>query len=328
MSWELDVWGRIRAGRDAAREDLIATTLDYDYARLSLAAQTAKAYFLAIEAGRQFQLSESNLANYSKTLEVVNAFFGEGMVAIQDVHLAKSEKARAEDALENARSGHREALRSLEALLGRYPSANVEVASDFPSLPAAVPIGIPSEILERRPDIVAAERRVAASFDRVTEAKTAKLPRIALTGNLGSASNSLSDLSNPSNILWTTATNLMFPVLEGGKLDAQIEAANATQKQALATYQKTALAAFGDIETALSNESIFRKRAKSLREAYEQAKLAEEIGLEKYQSGEGNLLDVQQLQRSTIATQIALSKIENDLLVQRVNLYLGLGGDF
>jgi len=328
VSWELDVWGRIRAGKDAAKKELMATKLDYAYARLSLAAQTAKAYFLAIETGLQLRLAEGHVANYSKTLEVVNAFFEEGMVSIQDVHLAQSERARAEDALGSAKSAHLEALRSLEALLGRYPSAKVEIADEFPSLPAPAPVGIPSEVLERRPDIVSAERRVAAAFEKLTEAKAAKLPRIALTGNLGVASNGLSDLINPSNALWNFASNLMFPIFDGGKLDAQVQAATASQKQALAAYQKTALAAFVDIETALSNESIFRQRSQSLKVAFEQIKLAEEIGMEKYKSGEGDLLDVLQLQRSTISAQIAFTKIENDLLVQRVNLHLGLGGNF
>ncbi|MEE8260390.1 MAG: TolC family protein, partial [Nitrospinaceae bacterium] len=214
------------------------------------------------------------------------------------------------------------------ALLGRYPSAKVEIAGALPALPAPVPVGIPSEVLERRPDIVSAERRVAAAFNKTTEAKTAKLPRIALTGSLGTASNSLSNLTSPSNALWNVAGNLLFPIFQGGKLDAQIEAASADQKQALAAYQKTALGAFVDIETALTNETIFRERAQSLKVAFEQAKLAEEIGLEKYKTGEGNLLDVLQLQRATISSQRALSKIEQSLLVQRVNLYLGLGGDF
>lgn len=101
VSWEFDVWDQVRAGRDAASNELQASQLDYAYARLSLAAQTAKAYFLAIEAGRQLDLSEEILANYNKTLEVVDAFHNEGMTGIQDVHLARSEKARAEDGFES-----------------------------------------------------------------------------------------------------------------------------------------------------------------------------------------------------------------------------------
>ncbi len=328
VSWELDVWGRVRAGKDAASEELQASQLDYEYAKLSLAAQTAKAYFLAIETGRQLALAQSNVANYAKTLEVTQAFFKEGMVGIQDTHLAQSEKSRADDAMESAKSANLDALRSLEALLGRYPSAQVDVAKALPAVPAPVPAGIPSEVLERRPDVVAAERRVAAAFDKIKEAKVAKLPSISLTGSLGGAGANLSDIINPTNILWNAVSSLMFPIFDDGKLDAQVDSASASQKQALANYQKTALKVFGDIESALSNETIYRRRVKSLRTAYEEAKSAEDIGMETYKSGTGNLLDVQQLQRSTISAHSAFSKVQNDLLTQRVNLYLGLGGSF
>lgn len=327
VSWELDVWGRVRAGRDAANEEFQASQLDYEYAKLSLAAQTVKAYFLAIESGRQMRLAEETVANFNKTSEVTDAFFSEGMVGIQDVHLATSQKASAEASLENARAANLESLRSLEALLGRYPSAQVDVANELPAVPPPVPAGIPSEVLERRPDIVAAERRVAAAFDKIKEAEAAKLPRISLTGSLGGVDPSLSDLVNPSNMAWNAAANLMFPILNGGSLDAQIESASASQKQALADYQKIALNAFVDIETSLSNEASLRKQIENLRIAYQEAKRAEQIGMETYQSGQGNLFDVQQLQRSTLSAKSTLMNAEHDLLVQRVNLYLGLGGE-
>ena len=327
VSWELDVWGRVRAGRDAATEELQASQLDYEYAKLSLAAQTAKAYFLAIESKRQLDLAQQNVANYEKTIKVVDAFFKEGMVGMQDKHLALSEKSRADASLENARAGHLDALRSLEALLGRYPSADVDVGSTLPAMPAPIRAGIPSEVLERRPDIVAAERRVAAAFNKIKQAETAKLPKISLTGSLGGAGPNLSEMVNPANMLWNVVTNAMFPLFDGGNLDAQVDAASASQKQALANYQKTALKAFGDIESALSNEASLRRSAESLRISYDEAKRAENIGMEKYKNGIGNLLDVQQLQRATISSQSALSQAESDLLMQRVNLYLGLGGE-
>lgn len=327
VSWELDVWGRLKSGQDAASKELQATQLDYDYAKLSLAAQTAKAYFLAIETGRQLHLSESNVANYDETKNIVDAFFEEGVVGIQDVHLAKVEQARANDSLESARAANIEALRSLEALLGRYPSAKVDVATKLPNLPPPVAAGIPSSVLERRPDIVAAEQRVAASFDKINEAKTAKLPKISLTGSLGGSGVGLSDILNPTNLIWNVISSVMFPIFNGGDLDAKVDAATASQKQSLANYQKTALKAFGDIETALTNETIYRKRYINLDTAYQSAKQAEDIGVEKYKSGETDLLDVQQLQRSSISAKGALLKVQHDLLVQRVNLYLGLGGE-
>ncbi len=328
VSWELDVWGRVRAGRDAATDQLVAAQLDYEFARMSLVAQTAKAYFLAIETLQQLRLVEDTLALQQRTLEIVNAFYDEGLRGAQDKSLAQAEVARARDALEQANAAHLEALRSLEALLGRYPSANVEISPDLPSAPSTAPVGLPSDILERRPDIVAAERRVAAAFNLISEAKAAQLPRISLTGSFGAAGSDLSNMTSPSNLIWNAASSLMFPIFDGGRLEAQVDAASAQQRQALANYQQTALQAFVDVEASLANEAIFRRRAENLAEAYEQAKIAEEIGLEKYQTGEGDLLDVQQLRGGTISAQSALIRVQHDILVQRVNLHLGLGGSF
>lgn len=327
ISWELDVWGRIRAGRDAATEELQASSLDYEYAKLSLAAQTAKAYFLAIETRRQVGLASDTVANYAKAVDIASAFFDEGLVGIQDVHLAKSQRASAEASLENLRAAYADALRSLEALLGRYPSADIEITNTLPTLPTTVPAGVPSDVLERRPDIVAAERRVAAAFKKTQQAKAAKLPTISLTSSAGGSGSSLSDIVDPANMIWNVATSLMFPIFDGGNLDAQIASATANQKQALANYQKTALSAFVDIESALSNETSLRKQIINLRSAYDEAARAEKIGWETYQGGEGNLLDVQQLQRSTISARSALLNTEHELFVQRINLYLGLGGE-
>lgn len=272
-----------------------ASRLDHEFARLSLAAETAKAYFLAIETKRQLAINEENLRSYDKTMDVVQAFFDEGLVSAQDIHLTRREQALAKDGVQNAKASHLSALRSLESLLGRYPSAQVEIADTLSETPDPVPVGVPSEVLERRPDIVAAERRVAAAFDKVTEAKAAKLPRISLTGSVSSASDALSELTSPANILWNAVTGLMFPILDGGKLDAQVDAATAAQKQAMANYQKTALAVFVGIENSLGNERIFRSRYESLEFACEQAKIAEDIEKDKYENGEGSLLDVLQL---------------------------------
>lgn len=159
------------------------------------------------------------------------------------------------------------------------------------------------------------------------QAKAAKLPKIALTGSVGGTGPNLSEIANPTNAIWNVASNLMFPIFDGGNLEAQVQNASAAQKQAIAAYQKSALNAFVDIENALSNETTLQKRAKLLKTAYEEAKRAEEIGFAKYKSGEGNLLDLQQLQRATISAQSLLLSVEHDLFVQRINLYLSLGGE-
>lgn len=328
ISWELDVWGRIRAGRDAATDDYIASKADFDYAYQSLAAQTAKAYLLSILTKLQKELTIADVNHNVNILEIVKVFFEKGAGEILDIHLAKSELAKSQDAVHNAEKAYLESLRSLELLLGRYPSAELKVAKKLPPMPKPVAAGIPSDILERRPDLISAERRVAAAFNRTLEAKAAQLPRISLTASFGTSSSDLSLLTDPTNIFWNLAGNLLAPIFDKGKREADVEIATAEQKESLAIYKKAALSAFGEVEKALTNEYLLRKRENSLREAYMHAKQAAKIKSEKYNLGMGNILDVQEVKQKVIYSEKELLYVQYDLLVQRINLYLALGGDF
>lgn len=328
ISWELDVWGRIRAGRDAATDDFIASQADYDYAYQSIAAQTAKAYLFSVLTKLQKKLAKANMRNNERILEIVNVFLQQGTGQILDVHLAKSELAKSQDAYHNSEKAHLEALRSLELLLGRYPSADFKVAKKLPQMPKPVSPGIPSNILERRPDLISAERRVAAAFNRTLEAKAAQLPRISLTASFGTSSSDLSLLTDPTNIFWNFIGNLLVPIFDKGRKKADVEIATAEQKESLAMYKKAALSAFADVETALTNEFILRKREKSLDEAFTHAKQAAKIKTEKFKLGIGNILDVQETKNKVISAEKELLYVQYDLLVQRVNLFLALGGDF
>ena len=327
VSWELDVWSRVRAGKEAATSSLAASQADLQAAQQSLVAQAVKAYFLSIEATNQEQYAGEIYRNYEKSLKVAEAFFREGVTSLQNVALGKSELARAEDTYEKAKNAKTQALRSLELLLGKYPSGEFEVAASLPPLPAPVPTGVPAELLERRPDLVAAERRVATAFNRTTSAKAARLPQIALTGSFGGSSSVLSEIADPTNVFWNLASNLIAPIFDGGGRKADVEIATAEQEEALAQYKKAALAAFADVENALSNEQTLLKRVLALQEAYKQARVAEQIAELKYEQGDGVLLDVLQIKRSAISTNIERLRAEQELLSERVNLYLALGGN-
>ncbi|MEO0452428.1 MAG: TolC family protein, partial [Pseudomonadota bacterium] len=198
-SWELDLWGRIRAGNQAAVLSAEAAEADYIYSQYSLAAAVARGYFLAIEAGRQAETVQNTLNALNETDRIVGVQFEFGLATSQDVALSRSDLARTKASLIAAQGSQRDALRSLEVLLGRYPAADLELRQDLPDVPAPPPPGVPSEILERRPDIIAAERRVAAAFNSLDQAKAARMPSISLTGSLGGSSGDLTNLINPTN---------------------------------------------------------------------------------------------------------------------------------
>lgn len=325
-SWEADVWGRVRSGKKAALYDYYAAENDYSAARLSLAAQTAMAYFQVIEAEAQLSLARAFEGNLQHTLEVTQAFYDEGLISLQDVHLVKADLARSRESIRNAESARLSALRGLEVLMGRYPAAQFTPGGAFPALPGPVSPGIPSEILERRPDLIAAERRVRSAFERRKQAVTAKLPQISLSGTFGGSSDQLRNLTDPANVLWSLAGNLLMPIFNAGSLQADVEIRTAEQEAAAAAYNQSALNAFSEVETALSNEKLFRERAEDLNEAYENAKQAEGIANANFKAGEMELLDLLNIKRSTIAIEIDRVRAQRELLDQRVKLHLSLGG--
>lgn len=326
VSWEADVWGRIRSRKNATTDDYYAAESDYKAANQSLSAQAAKAYFLSIEAKKQLELAQEFQKSLQITLKVTEAFHKEGLISLQDVHVAKSALDRAAETVQNKKSENLSALRSLEILLGRYPNAALEIGGNFPKMPDTVASGIPSGVLERRPDIVAGERRVSAAFNRTNESRAAKLPTLSLTGSMGASSSDLTTLTDPTNLIWNVAGGLLFPIFNAGGLNAAIDIKTAKQKSAIINYQKAALTAFSEVESALSNESIYRARQKNLNDAYQNSLIAETIADESFKAGTIDLLDLLQIKRTTITTKGDMLRSQRELLDQRVNLQLALGG--
>jgi len=326
VSWEADVWGRLRSGQRGAVASAQAAEADFRSAQQSLAAATAKAYFSAIEANIQADIARETVEIMEETLRIVNVKRENGMASGQDVALARSDLATARERLTALEGSQRDAVRALEALLGRYPGADLEVRESLPDVPPPPPAGLPSELLERRPDIVAAERRVAAAFNTTNQARAAQLPSIGLTGSVGGASDSLSDLLDPANVAWSAGANLLAPIFDGGRRREAVEIATADQEQALAAYGQAAINAFSELETNLDQGVVVQQRIVDLQEAASEADRAFRISRLRYDEGEEELLNVLTIQQRVIGSKSSLSSVERLLLEQRVNLNLALGG--
>ena len=327
-SWEADVWGRIRAGNQAAVLSAQSAEADYLYSQYSLAAAVARAYFLAIEADQQVDVAQKTLDALTETDRIVGVQNEFGLATSQDVALSRSDLARTRSSLAAAEGAQRDALRALEVLLGRYPAADLEVRETLPDVPPQPPAGVPSSLLERRPDVVAAERSVAAAFNSLDQAKAAQMPSISLTGSLGGASSDLSNLLSPTNIAWQAATSLVAPLIDGGLREAQVDQASAEQKQAIAAYGQTALDAFQEVEGSLDQNVVLRARAIALREAADEANRALRIVRLRYDEGETDLLDVLTIQQRVFTADADLVAIERARLEEWIALNLALGGDW
>ena len=187
---------------------------------------------------------------------------------------------------------------------------------------------MPSELLERRPDVIAAERRVAAAFYRVGEAKAARLPRISLTGGVNAISSDLFVLQDRDNPVWSAGADLLMPLFRGGALKTQVEIRTAAQKQSVAEYASIGLRAFGDVEDALATGLAMRDRERILSAQLMDSQRAFDLARARYDVGVGDLRAVEQRQIALHANRSALLRVQAEQRVQRVNLHLALGGSF
>ncbi|MEM1087730.1 MAG: TolC family protein, partial [Pseudomonadota bacterium] len=309
-SWEVDLWGRLRSGREGAVRSLEAAEADYRFSQYSIAAAVASSYFLAIEASRQKALTQSIVESLTETDRITKVRFDNGIGNAQDVALSASNLADARNDLIEIEGAERNALRALEVLLGRYPAADLQVRASLPAVPAPPPIGVPADILERRPDLIAAERRIAEAITGVNEAKAAKLPSLSLTGSLGGSSNDLSNILNPSNLAWTAASSLLAPIIDGGALDAQVDLADAEVQAAAANYASAALDAFSDVESALDQETVLRRRRAELEQSASQAREALRLARLRYDEGETDLIDVLNIQNRVFGAESNLITVQ------------------
>jgi outer membrane protein, multidrug efflux system len=327
-SWELDLWGRVRYGREAARADAAAAAADFEYARQSIAALVARSWFLAIEAGLQAEIARGALRDNQALVRLAEDRSRIGVGNEEDVFVARSSLGTYEDALRQIELSREQAIRALEILAGRYPAAALSVAASLPTAPETMPAGLPSELLERRPDVIAAERRVAAAFNRIGEAKAARLPRISLTTGVSAISSDLFVLTERDNPVWNAGGSLLAPIFKGGALKTQVEIRTVEQKQAIAAYAGVGLRAFGEVENALASELAARDRERILARTLSDSQRALEIVQRQFQVGSTDLRFVTQRQLALNTTQSALVRVQSEQRVQRVNLHLALGGSF
>ena len=328
ISWEIDLWGRLRSSAAAATAELAAARIEYAGTRLSLAAQTAKVYFALVEAREQLALAEETVTSYRVTAEQVQARYERGTRSPLDLRLALTQVAAAEARVTARRSAFERTKRQLEVLLGRYPGAELAAAGSLDHQAPAVPAGLPAELLGRRPDLAAAERRLYAADKRVRAARAALLPRVGLTGSAGQVSEEIADLLDGSFGVWSLAANLTQPIFEGGRLRAGVDLAAARAAGVQAEYAALALRAFAEVETALADEDLLVRLVVALAEAAEQSTAAESLADQRYLGGLESYVTVLAAKRSSLDARSALIDAKRQRLETRIDLYLALGGGF
>ncbi|MGJ8673854.1 efflux transporter outer membrane subunit [Rubritalea sp.] len=332
VNWELDLWGRIRMGQMAAISDAQAAELDQKAAETALAGEVCKAWFGLGEAWEQLSLAQEVVRIRKSSVESIadrfeNNLAGDGGSASQ-LRLAQTDLATAE-ALIAQRMGDVElAERRLELLCGRYPKGTLSGSKKLSKMPKRPPSGVPSGLLQRRPDVVAAERRYAASVARVKEANRAIFPIISLTGSTGTASDALEQLLNNDFSTWSLGVQLTQNLLTGGQVKGEQDIRGSRERAELANLEGVVLKAFGEVETALVLEEWLQKRVVQTDKAFTFAKDAAEAANDDFLDGNGDVLTLLQAQSRAVDIGSSLLTLKRVRLDNRVDLHLALGGEF
>lgn len=330
-AWEVDLWGKVKDGAEAAIADAEAQAQADRALRSSLAAQVSKAWLAVAESNEQVALAEQAVKSREESSTLVRERFERAIAedggSAAQVRLSETELATAKSDLERRRGERERALRQLELLLGRYPSGAVAGAARMPKLPPAPPAGLPSELLLRRPDILQSERRLAAAGRRSDQAVKARYPSISLTGSLGTTTDQLEKILSSSSGVWSLGGSLTQPIFQGGRIQGGIEQADAAEREAVANLQRAVLDAFGEVEQSLVTEIYLRRQESEIARAVELSKDASARAGEEFRNGTGGVLTFLAAQNREIEASSSLVSVRRLLLDNRVNLHLALGGD-
>jgi outer membrane protein, multidrug efflux system len=329
-SWELDIFGGTRRSIEAATADLQAAVEDRRDVLVTLAGEVGTNYLNLRGFQQQITIARKNLAAQKKTADITHRRFEAGFVSRLDVANADAQVATTEAQIPLLEASARSAIYSLGVLLGQPPAAlaqELSKKSPIPPNPPEVPVGLPSELVRRRPDIRRAEAQVHAATARIGVATADLFPRFFLTGSFGFSSSDLSRLGNlATSKFWSFSPGVSWPIFAGGRIRANIEVQNALQEQALLTYQKTVLTALQDVETALVAYAKEQEHHKSLAAAVASNRQAVDLAMQRYVAGKTDFLSVLDAQRSLFATEDALTQSTRTLGTNLIALYKALGG--
>ncbi|HAM52323.1 MAG TPA: RND transporter [Nitrospiraceae bacterium] len=327
-TWAPDVWGRIRRTVEASRANAQASAADVEAARLLAHAEVAQDYFQLRELDSQKQLLDATVTIYQKFLELTKNRYASGVAARSDVLVAetqlKTTQAQAIDVgVQRAQLEH-----AIAALIGK-PAADFSIPASplmLDSVPPAIPAGVPSDLLERRPDIAAAERLVAAANAQIGVAEAAFYPTINLSTSGGFESSSLSNLLNWPSHIWAIGAALSETVFDAGLRSAQTDQARAAYDANIATYRQTVLAAFQNVEDNLAGLRILEQEALAQDEAVKAAQQSVLIYTNQYKAGTASALDVITIQAIELADRRTAITILGNRMIDSVLLLEALGG--
>ena len=326
VSWELDVWGRIARTVEGADASLAASAADLAAARLSARATLAQTYFQLRAAERQQALLDASVDAYARALELTRNRYAAGVAGKADVAQAESQLRSTRAAALDASLSRSQYEHAIAVLLGLPPAGFTLAPSAAPLPVAPVAVTLPSALLERRPDIAAAERRVAAANAAIGAAQAARFPVLGLSGNTGFRNARIEDLLTVPSRYWSLGPTLAAAIFDGGARKAAVGQAQAGWEKAVATYRQTVLTAFQEVEDNLASARLLEAAAAEQAAAVTAAAEAETIAVNQYRAGTVSYLNVVTAQATHLAARRSANDIATRRLLAAVQLAKNAGG--
>jgi NodT family efflux transporter outer membrane factor (OMF) lipoprotein len=326
--WNIDIWGRLNKTQQAAQLALAAQLARTESVERSLAATATGAIFGVIATKQLLGVARRRLDNALESRAIVASGYRQGLNDSLDLYLARNQVERESANYAQAEQTNKESIAALQLTLARYPDGNLEIGGELPVIDEPLPAGMPSELLTRRSDIQEAWLKLLAADARLAAAHKARFPSLSLVGSEGLATSEFADLLDGNGSARTLAVNLTQPLFGAGRLRALEKRADGEVQLAEQQYLDLVFRAFADVENALSRAASLQLRYTSFLDAEKNSRAALELALEQYQRGLVSYTTVLESQRQAFDAEATVVQLRNQLLQNRISLFLSLGGEF
>jgi multidrug efflux system outer membrane protein len=326
LSYEVDIWGKVRRAFESAGDTAQASLADYENALLSLKAELATDYYALRTADAQIDVQRRTIASYKENLDLTNSRFQGGISTQLDVEQAKATLASAQAQLAELDAQRATLQHAIAVLVGVPPEGFVIKFNPLKGGPPSIPAGLPSDLLERRPDVAAAERRVAAQNAQIGVAIAAYFPVVQLTGQTGFDSGDLGLLFNWESRIWSYGPSVQFPIFEGGRIAANVKEQRAAFEENVANYRQSVLVAFQNVEDSLSSLRYLSQQEEAENRAFVAYKKALDLTNARYTTGLVSYFDVIQAQGLALGAEQLTVQIQGNQIATTLQLIKALGG--
>lgn len=328
LSYEVDIWGKLSDADRLSNYNYLAQKSSFEQYKQQLVVNVLTTWFQVIEAEKLLSLYRSRVENSQQNLAIIEAGYTSGLTPALDVYLTRNDLNNELTRVSEQETVKTKLIRQLERLIGEYPKGELLVNANLPLLTNDIPVGLPSELISRKPALKASWYQLLSQDAGLAYAHKQRFPSIVLSGSIGDATADIGDLLSSSSLAWSLLGSVSAPIFNAGRLQANEEKARLELKQGEQLYLDTLFGAFSDVENAITTEKSLKQSYYTMLAAQENAKIASTLSFEQYQSGLVSYTTVLDAQKRSFEAQATLIKIKNQLIANRINLHFSLGGDF